>query len=531
MASLWGRLVNAVQVGYLAFNQNALIPSEQYAWGDRDARLFRYAFNEGYYNNIPYGSTYSDTHKARRGLYKFIRPISNPVARLVELYVGEVYGGNIDLQELQGGAIPIETDNDFIRPALVTLYQDSNWQSQKNLYVRFGAMLGDVVVKVVDDRVTQRVFLEVLHPAKIHSLKHDSRGRITEARIEYDRREINPRTGNADIVYTYTEDITLDEFRTYRDGKPFAYFEDAAGAKTHTWRNEYGFVPLELVQHHDLGLRWGAAAFQSATGKIDEINDAWALLNDSVRKNVDIMWFMRMRRGDVDFSRTGRDQIPLLFGSPDAQPPVPMVSNVDIASAAQNVMNMLAELDRDMPELALHQLRTQGNLTAPGVRAGWSDAINKITAARGNYDNGLVNLNKMALCVGALNNYRGYESVRGILDVDDDRLEHHIANRPVIEDQLTEMERLQVLQALPANNALARVILETVGIAEDRIDLIIDEQREVVERQTRAAVRGMAEAWFGEQPDEDNDGQPETETPGTSATSDARAAGGNRPAA
>lgn len=512
MASLWGRLVNAVQIGYLAFNQQALIASEKYSWADRDSRLFRYAYNEGYYNNIPYGSSYSAVQKARKGLYKFIRPVNNPAARLVELYVGEVYGGAIDLQELQAGAIPIQTDNDDIRPALITLYQDSNWNSNKGLYVRFGAMLGDVAVKLVDDRSQQRVFLEVLHPAKIHSVKRDSRGRIEQARIEYDRREINPVTGNADVIYTYAEDITPDEFRTYRDGKPHAYYNDAAGQPVDNWRNEYGFVPLEIVQHHDMGLGWGASCFQHAIAKIDEINDAWSLLNDSVRKNIDIVWFMRGKAGSLEFDRNDRDQTPILFGGVDAQPPVAMVPNVDIGSAGQNVLNMLAELDRDMPELALHQLRSQGNLTAPGVRAGWSDAINKIVAARASYDNGLVNLNKMGLYIGALNGYRGYEGVRGVSDLDDDRLEHHIAERPVIEDQITELERIGVLQTLPDNPELARVILETVGVAEDRIEAIIGGITEAAERQTRAAVRGMADAWFGgAREDGDDDEQPEAE--------------------
>jgi hypothetical protein len=526
--------VNAVQIGYLAFNQGALIPSEKYAWGDRDSRLFRYTFNEGYYNNMPYGASYSTTQKSRKGLYNFIRPINNPAARLVELYVGEIYGGAIDLQELQGGAIPIETDNDALRPALITLYQDSNWQSQKNLYVRFGSMLGDVAVKLVDDRTTQRVYLEVLHPAKIHSVKRDSRGRVEQARIEYDKREINPTTGNSDVIYTYAEDITPDEFRTYRDGKPYAYFDNAEGQKTDNWRNEYGFVPLEIVQHHDMGLGWGASVFQHAIAKIDEINDAWSLLNDSVRKNVDIMWFMRMRRTDIDFPRSERDQVPLLFSSPDAQPPVAMVSNVDIASASQNVLNMMAELDRDMPELALHQLRSQGNMTAPGVRAGWSDAINKIVAARASYDNGLVNLNKMGLYMGAMNGYRGYEGVRGAKDLDDDRLEHHIAERAVIEDQLSELERLQTLQTLPANSELARLILEQLGIAEEKIDAIVGEMAEAAERETRAAVRGMAEAWFGAGPQEADDDDEQTEpaqAPGAFAQPAGTAAESNRPAA
>lgn len=255
MASLGSRVMAAVKAGLNAFNAEELQPAFESAWGDRTKRIGRYDFMGGYVRQNPYKTS-------RDGAYQFRRNIVNPADVVVEFYTGQVYGGQIK-DNLEGGAIPVLTENEALRPALMKLYKNSNWQSDKALFVRNGATYGDSAVKVVDDRQAQTVYLEVLHPGKIHTIERDSQGWITYARIEYEERVINPETGDADSVYVYREDITPDEFRTYKDDKPFAYFSDANGQQVDTWRNEYNFVPLEVTQHIDVGLGWGINTFRS----------------------------------------------------------------------------------------------------------------------------------------------------------------------------------------------------------------------------------------------------------------------------
>jgi hypothetical protein len=421
-------------------------------------------------------ATYSTAQKSRLGLYRFIRPVNNPIARLVELYVGEVYGGSLNLKDLSDGAIPIETENDNLRPALVQLYRNSNWQANKSLYVRYGSMLGDSAVKVVDDRRMLQVYLENLHPAKIHTIKRNSAGDIEFVRIEYERGDVNPRTGNYESTYTYAEEIDPDEYRTYKDDMPFDYFTEGGKGRLTSWYNDYGFVPLEVVQHRDMGLGWGATPFSHALGKIDEVNDAWSILNDSVRKAVNIIWFMKARKGtaDLEFTVDERDKLPIIYGGADANDPYPMVPNIDITAAGQNIINMQLELERDMPELALHQLRGGGQMTAPGIRAGWSDAIDKIVEARGNYDGGLIRLNKMGVFIGSMMRYPGFEDAQ-YASLEDEGLEHTIKERAVIEDQLTQKEHLDMLRNLPDKPAQAQLVLETLKVPEMTIKAIVAE--------------------------------------------------------
>jgi hypothetical protein len=476
--SWWERVVTtfdaAWTAGYLAWNQQALLPSLDPTFKSFDSRSFRYAVSQAYVNGNPYGAAFSSGQISRKGLYTFIRDVLNVPAPLVELYVGEVYGGSLDMHNAEHGAIPVETEHEALRKQIVQLWRNSNWQSDKSLFVRMGATFGDVAVKVVDDRLAMQTYLEVLHPAKIRSIERDSKADITYARIEYERGEVDTRTGNVEATYTYREDITPTEFRTFKDDRPFAYFKDAIERPVSVWRNDYGFVPLEVVQHKDVGQGWGLSAFHHTLNQIDEINDAWSLLNDNVRKAVNIVWAFKNAKSDVEFSTNKRDQTPMLFLGENGQDPFAMVPNIDITAAGQNIINMTDNLMRAIPEYALHQVRDKGQMTAPGIRAGWSDAIDRIIEARGNYDGGLVRLQKMGVFIGAMMRYPGFEDQR-YTSLEDERLEHGVAERPVIEDQLSEKEQMDMIKSLPDGPAQARLILERLHISEETIVEIVAE--------------------------------------------------------
>jgi hypothetical protein len=411
-------------------------------WPVYAARLFRYAHFEAYYHNIVYTSLvrYTSQHRENEGLYKHIRGIYNPVQRLVDLYVAKVYGGPLDLETLDGGAIPFAGLDDRLRTAILQTYTWSNWATKKSLYVRHGAMKGDTAIKIVDDRVRQQVRLEVLDPSKIKAVDRDEMGNAQSVEIEYERDD--PVTGKS---YTYTEIITPQWFYTFKDGEPFAYVDDLTGEPVSEWPNEYGFVPLVVVEHKDLDLGWGANAFHSQVRKIDELNDGASLLNDQLRKTINPVWYFAgvTKADDLDASADDKDEMSAIYGPADSEPAA-MVANIDAVAAGENLQAMLAELERDMPELALHRLREAGNLTAPGVRAGYSDAIDRIVEARGNYDDGQVRALLMALAIGGYNNYRGFEGFDlGV--VTSGAVDFHIAERPVIKDSLTRQQRLDYL--------------------------------------------------------------------------------------
>lgn len=453
---MFGSLVNRAMYAVRGFiaNWNAYtVPSEEYAYNSYDGRQWRYNQALHYYSNTVYSvvNRFAESYKSQNHLYKHIRAIYNPVARLVEFYPGKVYGGSIDYEKLQKGAVPIGMADEALREAIRQVFQWSTWGVHKSLYVRNGALYGDTALKIVDDRDEGRVRLEVLDPRKIKYLEKDDAGCVKRIIIEYldcdDEAPLTPmgNTSSAAKTYTKTEIIDEEMFRTFKDGQPFAYYEDADGRMVSEWPNEYGFVPVVLTHHKQLGLEYGGSAFHTQVSKIDELNDAASLLNDQVRKAVQTIWWAAgvAKSGDLSPSSEKRDDVPMVY-APAGSQPFPMVAPTDIAAALQNIQEMLGELERDLPELSMHRLREGGNLTAPGVRAAYSDAIDRITDARSNYDDALVRALRMAIAIGGLNRYDKFRPYTLDFYRNGDA-DFFIADRPVVSDELTEEQTVSYL--------------------------------------------------------------------------------------
>lgn len=482
MANIFGRVMNAVRAGIVAFNQQALVPDQAFGWDLFDSRQFRYYHNAAYYHNTIYTDlvSYAAVHKHYSGLYRHIRPITNPVTRLVDIYVAKCAGGAIDMELFSKGAIPIAQADNRLKDAVRQLFIWSNWQTQKSLMVRYGAMLGDVVIKVVDDRAAQKVRLEPYHPGIVKDVTLDEVGNVKSIIFEYEMLEeslLSP-TGQArqQKTYTYTETIDGEWFRTYRNGEPYAFYNDESGNPAAEWRNEYGFVPVVLGRHKNLGLTWGASAFHASLRKIDELNDAVSNLNDQIRKVVTPLWYFAgvQQEDELDTSPDsqnnqsrvleGKDKLRAIYG-PEGSQPYPMIAPIDIAAALANHQALYAELERDMPELGLYKLREAGNLTAPGVRAGYSDAIDRIMEARSNYDDTTRRAIQMGVSIGGYNRYKNFEGYtldsyqRGDLDF-------YIADRPVIDDELPKETKVTILIQSGAPQA---AVWKELGYTDDTI--------------------------------------------------------------
>jgi hypothetical protein len=512
--------MNAGRAAVAAFNERDTVPLEQFGWDTYRARLARYDLYAAYYNNIVYSniSAIADKLKLDHGLYKKTRGIYNPVYRQNQLLVSFIYGGSLDMEHLTGGAIPIVASNEYLLEAIRQIWKWSRWGEQKSLFVRWGALYGDMALKIVDDRLKEKVRLEVLHPGKIREADFDEVGNVTSVMIEYEREEqpdvvgmapsrlgINPTPNKPPKCYTYGEKITKDKFYTYKNGDPFAYYTDANGKLVPEWDNEYGFVPLVIGNHAATGLRWGANSFFNTTRKIDEINDAASLLNDQVRKIViPLLYAKNVRQAnEIKVAAEERDKYTIIYG-PENSELNAVAAQIDLAGALKNLQEMGMELERDLPELALQRMREMGgNFTAPGVQATYSDAIGRIVEARGNYDHTLVRAMQMAASIGGYNGYEGFAGIN-LDSYDRGDLDMYIKDRPVIADSLSLSERLEALNGvakLPA--ALQRLALREMDYSDEEIeDVVLD-----TEAQVRNAARGLADSIFGNLPDDEGDAQ------------------------
>lgn len=489
---IWGRLMTAIQAGVAAFNDAALIPIEDLGYDSYAAKMFRYQMLNRYYTNTAYknlivGATASfnlssnvatasagvERHKIDNRLYKRITGIYNPDFRLVEGYVAKTYGGAIDFDKLAKGCLPVQKADDELRLALKRILLWSNWRAQKDLYVRTGAKLGDTFIKIVDEPEAQRVRMELLDPSKVRDATFDPTGKITRLMIEYERYEdteaVRPNQPDKEQrTYTYTEIITPDSVETFKNGQPFGYINDEGGKPLPKWDNPYGFVPVRHVMHRDEGLMWGAAACQNCIDKIDIINDQASLLNDAIRKSVDVLWlFQGMEKPAEGVSNDDRDMLKALFITEgDGVTAQALVPNLPIADTVAHIEHLQEELEADLPELAMPKLRDVSNPTAPAIQSQFSDAIDRYVAAQGNYDDGFVPAWQMAVSIAGFRGYPDFKAYN-LVDYVNSNFDFYLAPRPIVEDQLTIQERINFLMQ---SNAPDRAVWQELNVPEDDMD-------------------------------------------------------------
>lgn len=460
---------------FSTYNLRGMIPHQGWGWDDYANRLSRYDVNQQYYNNVQYHRivSYSEALKASERLYKHARGVYNPVFRLVELYVAKIAGGALDYKDASNSpAFPIDTDNEALMLPIAKLWRDSRWQQKKSLYIRNGVMMGDSFLKVVDDVKRGVVRMEVLDPTCVRHLEKDDAGVITRVVIEYYVANAE-RLGALDM---YTEVITPEKYQTFRNGNLYDYYQNAMGEPIAEWDNDYGFVPVYHALNRDVGMLWGANVFYNSMQKINEINDIASILNDGARNQVRFpVVFSGAKANDVVLGGSSndtpnKDALNAIY-LPKEATVTPLVPNISLADGLLVIQEVLAELERDFPELALHRLREGGNLTAPGVKSAYSDAIARIQEAMSNYDATLVEAQRGALSIGAMRGYEGYQGLG--MGIDDVRFDHNIKLRPVIDDTLGKAERIAlILQS--ADSTASSVLLPELGLSEEEVAQITE---------------------------------------------------------
>ena len=144
----------AVNTFTAVYNSKALVPQLNFGWDTNAARRSRYATYTSIKNNNVYSAInmQAPAVKLENHLYKFTDGLFNPAARFVNLMVAYIAAGEIDMDSLTMGSIPIVTDNEAIRTALIKMIEVSRWAEYKGLYIENGVNLGDTFIKVVDDR-------------------------------------------------------------------------------------------------------------------------------------------------------------------------------------------------------------------------------------------------------------------------------------------------------------------------------------------------------------------------------------------
>lgn len=491
MTTLFDRL----RLGIIAFREAYLTApvTDTVSWTDQDARRLRYGILWAQYEQTSYRDTHAwaTAYRKQYALYKYIRPVYNPAYRLGEFWKAHLFGGLLDSEAGDAGAIPIITENESLRVAIANLWKWSRWQVQKDVLTVRGAILGDAAIQVVDDVTSGRVYLSLLHPGSIEYVERDSFGNVKAYGIREERDDPRGKTGHVTYIERVGRAGDLVVYETFLNGKPYAWPEnkDRTGKAVASWSEPYGFVPLVVIQHNDVGLDWGWSELHPIRAKVQEADELASMLSDQIRMIVQPRWLMRGMKepkdgltiegadATTDRPSPGREEINAIWNVPVDGGADAMVADLDLENVLVHIDTILKEIERDVLELSQDIHTASGSASGRALRVARQPVVAKVVQRRANYDAALVAVTGMAVAIGG---YRGYDGYKGFgLDsyVKGD-LAHTIAKRSVFEEDVLDQTEIDLAfwkaaeQAGKAGVSLTAFLVES-GWDEERISTLM----------------------------------------------------------
>ncbi len=457
--------MNAAGIGYSAFReaffssdpQGARSGAEADPWDSAQGRRARYALNWALYSNDAYSDrahAWSTSYKAAHGLYKHVRHVYNPAYQIGEFYGHRLLGGRLDEAAGDGDAeptaLPILTRHERLRPAIARIWRDSRWQVNKEIYSRWGSVLGDVVLRVIDDPARGLVKLEVVHPGHLAWVGFDSSGNVKAYDLE--RWESDPRPGSrgrVKFVERARRDGDFVTFETLLNGEPYPW-----NGTSSAWEVPYGFVPMVIARHEPVGgSSWANNAFYAGQSRFREVDDVGSKLTDHIRKATEAPMLLinvkepdgaeteRQRRSDAATGRDRSRERQRFLHAGQGGDAKHLTFPLDYAGACKHVGMLLEAIEKMYPELTA-DVSMSGQITAEAIALARDNATDKVQTRRPGYEGPLVAAQQMALAIGGYRGYPGYEGF-GLGSYESGDLDHSIGPRPVFGTGPAEDVRLK----------------------------------------------------------------------------------------
>jgi hypothetical protein len=404
--------------------------------------------------------------RASNRYYKHTRPIFNPTRRLVDTYAGAVWPGVLttDVKTLPANfhiAVPFPEETDQkLKDAIGQIWQWSNFSAQRYSLVRQCAALGNVLVEIIDDVESGKVLFDIVWPGHVKDLLLDHGGHVKAHVVEYRYYDAED-----DKEHVYRREVSADSIRTYRDDSPFGY----SGAPA-AYANPYGFDPSVWVTHSNVGGIFGMPAARNLT-KVDELNSLVSHANDQIHKILSAPIVLAIHNPDAPLPDSKEDPTPALeFGTIKERDVIDYIEanvgaqvqtiNLPEGQALKHIETLLAEVERDHPELSMWQaMRNLNQVSGIAVERLFGDAAMYIFEAQANYDTSLKRMLQMAIAIAGMRNkekadgwseqnyqrkkFDGYDLEsykKGDLDFD-------ILPRPIIAPTQMEAMQLKILEA------------------------------------------------------------------------------------
>ncbi len=502
MLNWWGKFMARLTAATKAFQKPDIItdPLDLDAdFNDWDSRRLRYDILWAFYENSVYiemaSRNWPKGYKTQVGLYKYIRNIYNPAYRLGEFWKAHLWAGALADIPL---VFPETVADEDLQAAIVQIWQWSNWEVKKDIVPLYGSVMGDVGILIVDDTLHGKVFFDIIHPGNIAAVELDTAGNVRGYEIQEERPDPRKIT---DQAVTYTEIAMRDGedviYTTLLDGKPWAWNEIGS-----SWTRPYGFVPMVLIQHNNVGLEWGWSEIHPGQSKFREVDDVASKLDDHIRKLVDSVWvFFGITKptdsptatetsltgtAAINRPKPGREEIPAMYG-PEGGSAQPLVADVDIEAVTAQIDAIIKEIERDYPELRLLALdEAGGNISGRALRLARQPAETKVNQRRPGYYDALVRATQMAVAIAGFNDYVGFGGFdlgsfgKGLLN-------HSIGEMPIFAvDPLDKLEiskeTATIIEVFTRAGASLEQAALRAGLTEDEAAALAQVDLSILER-------------------------------------------------
>jgi hypothetical protein len=423
-------------------------PLDERSWERWENRVQRYRFLWANYENTPYSKRHNWSLQMRQAwdLYAHVRSVFSPAHALGEFYAQHLMGGRLDPEAGDGKSVPSALpivipkdsgDPESLRRAISAVWRDSNWQVNKTVWTRNGAVMGDTALQVVEDEARRKVYFSVVRPTSLKWVDVDPFGNVKGYVIEEQRGDPEwDGTGQQPLV-TFTEVCRKAgetiEFETYRSGEPYDWrsYPDGRRGDTSSWSRPYGFVPLVLTQHINVGLCWGWSEFHALLSRIRELDDLGSCITDQARRKLNNPIAFNTRRpndaadnkartADSEYAAREQSSVPLRgtqaikWIDKDNLRGIPMAGDLSISDVDGHARVLLESIYHEYPELKVDTSDLSGDTSGRSRRILRQAAEAKVNSRRAGYDDSLVRAHAMAVSVGSMGGdggtpYPGFE--------------------------------------------------------------------------------------------------------------------------
>jgi hypothetical protein len=431
----------------------------------------------GYYRNSMYDVLRAGAYKGGYGLPRSLRGIYNPTKRAVDWYPGHVYPDGYDPVPFASGTAP------EIEAAVNVAFETwGNWSRIKTIYVRTGAMLGNVLIEIEADTERGKLYPVIRNPRDVTHVEMNTTGDLTALTIELPLYDEGRQQG-----FLWGRRTTRESVTTLYNGEPHGYDDQPAEIE-----NPFPFVPAVWVPHTMTGDTLGAPVIEEVIGKIDELNAIVTSAHDYIQRFNKQGVVLKTKASAKEliplFGKRGAtasqanpysdvEDLPFIKG-PEDLGILRLLENLGLGDADPYRIGMLDEISADLPEIKFdHELRQMQETSGIGAMRMSGDIVNRLTEAQGNYDWGLVRAAQMALTMGSIlarvrvDGWAAPTDARKTFlefderSFDDGELDFKLSDRPLLPE--TQAERIANARAVEALTTPTG--MEMAGISDEQI--------------------------------------------------------------